>query len=78
MPTVLRSGPYRFFFFSSDRNEPRHVHVTRERKRAKFWLEPVQIENSGGFSRTELTRIRGMVHENAEDFLRKWDEFFID
>jgi hypothetical protein len=26
-PTVLREGPYRFFFFSSDRGEPRHIHV---------------------------------------------------
>jgi hypothetical protein len=28
-PTVLQSGPYRFFFFSSYRNEPIHVHVKR-------------------------------------------------
>ena len=31
-PTVLRSGPYRFFFFASDRAEPVHVHVAREDK----------------------------------------------
>jgi len=34
-PTVLRAAPYRLFFFSSDRGEPLHVHVTRERKAAK-------------------------------------------
>jgi hypothetical protein len=33
-------GPYRFFSFSSDRGEPIHVHVERERKTAKFWLGP--------------------------------------
>jgi hypothetical protein len=38
MPTVLRSGPYRFFFYSADREEPRHVHVARGEARAKFWL----------------------------------------
>ena len=27
MPTVLRSGPYRVYFFSHDPNEPPHVHV---------------------------------------------------
>lgn len=43
-PTVLQSGPYRFFFYSSDRGEPTHVHITRERKEAKFWLEPVRLE----------------------------------
>ena len=26
MPTVLRHGPYRFFFYSGDRDEPPHVH----------------------------------------------------
>jgi hypothetical protein len=33
MPTVPGiSGPYRFFFYSFDCNEPQHVHVRRERK----------------------------------------------
>ena len=27
MPTILRVGPYRFFFYASDRAEPMHVHV---------------------------------------------------
>ena len=49
MPTVLRSGPYRLFFYSSDRSEPSHVHVEREEKRAKFWLKPVRLEDSVGF-----------------------------
>ncbi|MGB0911926.1 MAG: DUF4160 domain-containing protein [Nitrospirales bacterium] len=36
MPTVLRVGPYRFFFFAGDRNEPSHVHIERDEKIAKF------------------------------------------
>lgn len=40
MPTALRSGPYRFYFYSYDCNEPRHMHVDRENMSAKFWLEP--------------------------------------
>ncbi len=27
MPTVLRWGPYRAFFYSNERGEPAHVHV---------------------------------------------------
>ena len=27
MPTILRAGPYRFFFYANDRAEPVHVHV---------------------------------------------------
>jgi hypothetical protein len=35
-------GPYRFFFFSSDRGEPIQVHVKRDRKLAKLWLAPAE------------------------------------
>jgi len=36
MPTALRIGPYRFFFYAGDRDEPPHVHVEREQCIAKF------------------------------------------
>jgi hypothetical protein len=76
MPTVLRSGPYRFFFYSADRVEPPHVHVERESYRAKFWLRPVRLQDSGGFGRLEIRRLHGIIFENAEFLLRSWDEFF--
>jgi hypothetical protein len=50
MPTVLRNGPDRFFFYSGDRDEPPHIHVERDNDIAKFWLDPVRLQNSGGFS----------------------------
>ena len=50
MPTVLREGPCRFFFYASDRYEAPHVHVERDDKVAKFWLRPVGLERSGGAS----------------------------
>ena len=31
MPTILRIGPYRFFFYSSEDGEPIHVHVIRDK-----------------------------------------------
>lgn len=49
MPTVLRLGPYRFFFYAGDRDEPPHVHVKRDNRLAKFWLDPAKLERSGGF-----------------------------
>ena len=39
MPTVLRERGFRFFFYADDRSEPRHVHIQREARTAKFWLE---------------------------------------
>lgn len=78
MPTVLRVGPYRFFFYSGDRDEPLHVHVQREDNVAKFWLEPVRIQRSGGFDRKEINTINHLVEENAELLIGKWHDFFTD
>ena len=75
-PTVLRSGPYRFFFFSSDRGEPIHVHVERERKAAKFWLGPVRLENNHGFPQQELTKVETLVAEHETALVRAWHEHF--
>ncbi len=78
MPTVDNIGPYRFFFYSGDRDEPPHVHVERERNKAKFWLDPVRLEASKGFAQTEINRIYRLVEENRVRFLRRWDEYFND
>ncbi len=43
MPTVLRKKGYRFFFFSSDRREPPHLHVEKGEGNAKFWLDPIVL-----------------------------------
>jgi Domain of unknown function (DUF4160) len=69
MPTVLRIGPYRFFFVSLDRGEPPHIHVRRENRVAKFWLNPIALQQARGFSRAELTAIGRLVQENREKFL---------
>jgi hypothetical protein len=37
MPTVLRVGPYRFFFYAGDRDEPPNIHVERDDEVCKFW-----------------------------------------
>lgn len=76
MPTVLRVGPYRLFFYAGDRGEPSHVHVERDDHVAKFWLEPVRLERSGGFRSQELNRIRRLVEENQEQLRRSWDDYF--
>jgi hypothetical protein len=76
MPTVLRSGPYRLFFYSADGGEPPHVHVEREALIAKFWLKPVRLQDSGGFSRVEIRRLVGIVEDNVDALLRSWDDFF--
>ena len=76
MPTVLRPDGYRFFFVSLDRSEPPHIHVKREGKVAKFWLDPVVLVRTGGFSRVEINKIMKLVQEHREHLLEKWYEFF--
>ena len=76
MPTVLRIGPYRFYFYSHEPNEPPHVHVDRDEDTAKLWLDPVSLADSLGFSGRELRRIEQIVVEHNQELLEAWDDYF--
>lgn len=78
MPTVLGIGPYRFFSYAGDGQEPPHIHVERDRDRAKVWLDPVRLQESGGFRRSEIARILELVRANEAQLLRAWNEYFTD
>ena len=74
MPTVLRIGRYRFFFFSNERGEPPHIHVKAAEDEAKFWLEPVQVAANYGFRTREINEIERLVREHKELLLEAWNE----
>jgi hypothetical protein len=76
MPTVLRIGPFRFYFFSHEPNEPPHVHVDRDAATIKVWLEPVEVAKSRGFRAHEIGGIVTMVEDNRERLLEAWHEYF--
>ena len=76
MPTVLTVGPYRFIFFSSDRGEPVHIHVKRDRDIAKFWLEPMELAKNLGFADHEVNRIERLITEHREFLIEAWHEYF--
>lgn len=76
MPTVLRIGPYRFFFYAGDGGEPPHVHVEHDNSEAKFWIDPIRLERSVGFSSKELRRIEGVIVEHHLQLLESWNDFF--
>lgn len=76
MPKIMRSGPYRFFFYAGHRDEAPHVHVERDDSEAKYWLDPIQLERSNGFSRSELTKIKKLTTEHQQHLLDRWHEFF--
>ena len=76
MPTVLNIGPYRFFFYAGDKDEPQHIHIERDVKIAKFWLDPVRLQNSGGFSRKEINQMQKIIQEHQIYLRENWNEYF--
>jgi len=76
MPTILRVGPYRFYFYSHEPNEPPHIHVDHDDKSVKFWVNPVGLARNFGFKAKELRQIEEIVTENESAILEKWNEYF--
>jgi hypothetical protein len=76
MPTILRVGRYRFFFYSSDQNEPLHIHIEADDNIAKVWLDPIRLENSGGFSRSDIGRILSIIKEHQFELMEAWNDYF--
>jgi hypothetical protein len=77
-PTILRQGPYRFFFYSGDRNEPPHVHVERDNYTVKIWLTPTRLQYNRGFRSSEIREIMRIVEKFQEELLERWYEYFSD
>jgi Domain of unknown function (DUF4160) len=50
--------------------------VEREESEVKFWLDPVSLERSRGFTRAEIRRIEVLVSENETFLVRAWHEYF--
>jgi hypothetical protein len=76
MPTIYRWKGFRFHFFSSEGNEPPHIHVRRAEDTCKFWLRPVSLAYNDGMTSKELGKLQEIIIEHAEEFERKWHEYF--
>jgi hypothetical protein len=76
MPEVLRVHGFRFFFFSREGQEPRHIHVEQAERYAKFWLDPIELAESRGFRGSGLREIHKLIEEHRESFIIAWDEHF--
>lgn len=76
MPTVCQVGPYSFIFFSSDKGEPPHIHVRRDRQLVKFWLQPIFLSKNRGFKDHELNDILQLVETYKQQLLEAWHDYF--
>ena len=74
MPTVLRTGPYRLYFYSHEPNEPLHVHIDRDNQSCKYWLEPIVLARNLGFNAKELSEIEKIIIKNKKNLLEAWHE----
>jgi len=78
MPTIMREGPYRFFFYSDegDPREPPHIHAASAGKVAKFWLDPVEFASSNRLRAHEIRDLGKLVERHRNMFLEAWRAHF--
>ena len=76
MPTTLRIGAYRFYFYSYDCGESRHMHVDRDTFMLKVWLDPaIHLADNRGFSRHEVRAIERIARDHRKELCDAWDRF---
>ena len=76
MPTVLRIGRFRFYFFSNEGQEPPHIHIKAAGDQAKFWLDPPLLAANYGFAARELNEIERMILDHQTELVEAWHEYF--
>ncbi|MSP44084.1 MAG: DUF4160 domain-containing protein [Alphaproteobacteria bacterium] len=78
MPTIFYWRGHRFYYFSNEGFEPPHVHIDKDHKTVKFWLDPVAVARNIGFSVQEITRLTRKISEEQSNLLKVWHEHFGD
>lgn len=76
MPKVFEWRGWRFEFYSLDRDEPPHVHIRKDRKETKIWIERLAIARNKRCTDQELNDLLGVVKDHQQEFLEKWNEHF--
>jgi uncharacterized protein DUF4160 len=76
VPTVLRWGSYRAFFYSNEGDEPAHVHIRAGNKEVKVWLHNLSMAVNMGFAAHELGDIIRHLRANREQLLAAWNDYF--
>jgi Domain of unknown function (DUF4160) len=76
MPTVLRSGPSRAFFYSYESGEPAHIHVRSGNRETKIWLHDLTVAINAGFPTHEIGDIVRQLRLHRTALLDAWNEHF--
>ncbi|MBN9304677.1 MAG: hypothetical protein BGO82_11785 [Devosia sp. 67-54] len=76
MPTVFEWKGWRFVFYSLDSAEPPHIHIRKDRKETKVWLESMAIARNKRCTDKELNELLDVVRLHQQEFLERWNEHF--
>lgn len=76
MPTLLKWKGWIFLFYSSDGDEPPHVHIRKDRMEIKIWLSNCEVARNSGVRAHDVTELCKIVSEHKENFLERWHEYF--
>ena len=52
------------------------MHVIRDRKAAKFWLNSVRLAYKLGLSPSELSKVEALVRQHEAALIEAWHEYF--
>ncbi|MDR0547103.1 MAG: DUF4160 domain-containing protein [Dysgonamonadaceae bacterium] len=75
-PLFLNEKGYRFFTWSKE-EERKHIHILKEEKQCKYWLEPfIELAENQGFKVHELNEIQKIIAKNETEFNERWFKHF--
>ena len=75
-PRALWINGFDFFFYSLE-EQRKHIHVERNEKYAKVWLEPhIELAYNNGFTSKEVKFILETIIEYERVINDKWDKHF--
>lgn len=76
MPTLFEWKGWKFLFYSLDRGEPPHLHVRKDRKELKIWLQPIALAFNRRCAGHEVNEIMSVVTERHREILNAWNAHF--
>jgi hypothetical protein len=76
MPSLFRLEGFVFSFYSSDGNEPVHVHVRKAGGAAKIWMEPISLARAEDMDWRDIKRAMELAEHHKKLILEKWNEYF--
>jgi hypothetical protein len=67
MPTVFMIYGFRFYFYSNEESRM-HIHVSYQGRKAKIWLDNLEVAKNDGFYLFEINQILKITRKNEKIF----------